>query len=53
MRAVSRKRERELRRYKVLRDAYLEGHPLCESPFDCGQPASEIQHRRGRAAPGL
>lgn len=45
---VSKKRQRENRTYAELRRDYLEQHPMCESPALCGQPATEIQHRRGR-----
>ena len=48
MRAVSKKRAKQLRVYSVLRREFLAEHPLCESPANCGQPATEIQHRRGR-----
>lgn len=48
MRAVSKKRQRELRVYKSCRLAYLEQHPRCEFPLGCDEPSTEIQHRRGR-----
>lgn len=48
MRRVSKKRAEQLQTYRVLREEYLAEHPYCESPLDCGQGATEIQHRRGR-----
>lgn len=48
MRAVSKKRAQQLREYSKLRVPFLAAHPSCESPLDCGQPSTEIQHRRGR-----
>lgn len=48
LRRRSPKRARQEREYARLRAAFLAGHPYCESPLDCGQAATEIQHRRGR-----
>lgn len=48
MRAVSKKRAREQRIYTKLRAEHLEANPWCVWPLGCGQPATEIHHRRGR-----
>jgi len=48
MRAVSHKRAKQLRAYSSLRLAFLEANPLCASPLDCGQAATEVHHMRGR-----
>jgi hypothetical protein len=47
MRAVSVKRQRQMREYRPLRHAYLDGK-RCEFPGGCTQPASDVHHRRGR-----
>lgn len=36
--------------YKIIRDAYLKSHPLCEANIKgvcSGQPADQIHHRKG------
>ena len=48
MRYMSPKRAAENRIYLKRRAEFLESHPWCEFPDVCGQPASEIHHRRGR-----
>lgn len=48
MRAVSKKRAAQMREYMKLRGPFLAARPWCESPWDCGQPSTEVQHRRGR-----
>lgn len=45
---ISPERAREARAYAVLRPGFLAEHPLCESPWPCGQRATTIQHRMGR-----
>jgi len=48
MRAVSPKRAKQLRVYSQVRRDFLEAHQRCEYPRGCYEPATEIQHRRGR-----
>lgn len=48
IRRVSPRRARQERAYTPLRAAFLEANPRCQSPLNCGQPATEVQHRRGR-----
>jgi hypothetical protein len=45
---MSKKRAQQNRLYMKLRREYLEAHPRCESPWDCGFRATEIHHKRGR-----
>jgi hypothetical protein len=51
MRTVSRKRARQLRAYTKLRIDFLLAHPFCQFPGGCGNPTTEIHHRRGRCGP--
>lgn len=48
MRPVSKKRAQQNRLYLKLRAEYLEAHPVCGSPWDCRNAATEIHHKRGR-----
>lgn len=48
MRPVSKKRARELRAYRPLRDAFLAAHPRCTFPGGCVQQSTELHHRAGR-----
>jgi len=48
MRTVSKKRARQLREYRPLRDAFLAAHPWCQFPAGCGQATTELHHKRGR-----
>lgn len=48
MRPVSKKRAVQMRAYSKLRGPFLEANPWCQSPWNCGQPSTEVQHRRGR-----
>lgn len=47
MRAVSLKRQRQMREYRPLRLAFLDGK-RCEFPGGCTQPAADVHHRKGR-----
>jgi len=47
IRKVSRKREMELKVYRVLREEYLREHPCCEFP-GCATRAQDIHHKKGR-----
>lgn len=43
---ISAKRKERMKAYKVLREAFLEAHPVC---MVCGQrPSSDIHHKAGR-----
>jgi len=45
---VSKKQQKRLQDYSVVRKAYLEEHPVCEA---CGQrEATEIHHKEGRGS---
>lgn len=48
MRAVSKKRARELRLYRPLRDAFLAEHPRCQFPPGCWSASTVVHHKRGR-----
>lgn len=48
MRARSVKRAAQERTYRALRRPFLEANPWCQFPTGCGQPATELHHRRGR-----
>jgi hypothetical protein len=46
LKKVSKKRAREGRAYSLLREAFLEAHPICQK---CGNVKSEdIHHKAGR-----
>ena len=45
---ISRKRAREARLYTLLRKEFLAARPLCESPWPCGNRATEVHHAAGR-----
>jgi hypothetical protein len=45
MRTVSKKRAKQLRAYKKVRDQYMFLHPNC---VRCKREASEIHHKKGR-----
>jgi len=48
MRAVSKKRAAQLRRYARQRALFLEAWPRCQYPEGCDQRATEVHHMRGR-----
>lgn len=48
MRAVSKKRARQMREYAQLRAGFLTANPRCGFPGGCTQPASDVHHRKGR-----
>lgn len=48
IRPRSAKRAAQMRRYRPLAAAYLEGHPICEFPLGCDAAATEVHHKRGR-----
>lgn len=48
LRPQSPKRAAEQRIYLKRRAVFLAEHTLCEFPLGCTEPATEIQHRRGR-----
>ena len=45
MRKVSKKRAEQNRKYKKIRDQFMEENPDCER---CGNYATEIHHKNGR-----
>lgn len=47
MRRNTPKRARQEREYTKLRRVFLASSPWCTYP-DCGHPATEVHHRRGR-----
>lgn len=53
MRSTSAKRARQLGRYRAMRLLFLVDHPVCESPWNCGQAASEVHHMAGRSGDRL
>lgn len=48
MKSRTPKRARQEREYSKLRAVFLAANPWCQFPTGCGQPATEVQHRRGR-----
>lgn len=48
MRSQSPKRAAQNRRYRFARLLFLADHPTCESPWPCGQRATQVHHRMGR-----
>ena len=48
MRAVSKKRARQLRAYRPARDVFLAQHARCQFPGGCVQQSTELHHRAGR-----
>lgn len=48
LRAVSVKRAGQMNEYRPLSDAFLAEHRFCQYPDGCGQPATDLHHRRGR-----
>ena len=44
---VSDKRLLELRDYRIVRDAYMRDHKICEHP-ECSSPSTELHHSKGR-----
>jgi hypothetical protein len=53
MRRVSLKRQAALRIYSKRRREFLENRPACEFPGGCTEPATTIQHLRGRSGARL
>lgn len=53
MRPVSKKRAAQMRQYRKLAAAFLEGHPRCEFPAGCEAFATDVHHRRGRSGARL
>lgn len=47
IKSVSDKRLIELKEYRVVRDAYMRDHKICEHP-ECSSPSTELHHRKGR-----
>lgn len=48
MRRNTPKRARQEREYAKLRKTFIEANPWCGWPLECGEPATEVHHRRGR-----
>jgi hypothetical protein len=47
IKSVSDKRLLALRDYRVVRDAYMRDHKICEHP-ECSSPSTELHHSKGR-----
>ncbi len=47
IKSVSDKRLLELRDYRIVRDAYMRDHKICEHP-ECSNPSTELHHSKGR-----
>lgn len=47
IKSVSQGRLLALKEYRVLRDAYMRDHKVCEHP-DCNAPSTELHHSKGR-----
>ena len=48
MRSRTPQRSAAERVYNQLVPIFLTRHPWCESPWPCGEAATEVQHRHGR-----
>lgn len=44
---VSDNRLIELKEYRIVRDAYMRDHKICEHP-ECNSPSTELHHSKGR-----
>lgn len=53
MRTATKKRAAQNRQYTKLRGPFLEAHPFCQSPWDCGNRSAEVHHKRGRRGADL
>jgi hypothetical protein len=47
IKSVSDKRLLALKEYRVVRDAYMRDHKICEHP-ECSSPSTELHHSKGR-----
>jgi hypothetical protein len=47
IKSVSDKRLLALKEYRVVRDAYMRDHKICEHP-ECNSPSTELHHSKGR-----
>lgn len=52
IRKVSSKRAKQLRCYRLLRDAYLEAHQVCQFPL-CNAHSVDLHHRAKRHGDNL
>lgn len=48
MNTRSSNRSRQERDYAALREQFLTDNPSCKFPLGCSQPATTVQHLRGR-----
>ena len=48
IKSVSDKMLGKLKEYRMLRDAYMSGNPICEV-IGCGRVADDLHHKRSRA----
>lgn len=48
MRRNTPKRAKQEREYAKLRRQFLDANPWCQYPLECGEPATEVHHRKGR-----
>jgi hypothetical protein len=47
IKSVSERRLLALKEYRVVRDAYMRDHKICEHP-ECSSPSTELHHSKGR-----
>ena len=47
IKSVSQRRLLALKEYRVVRDAYMRDHKICEYP-ECNSPSTELHHSKGR-----
>lgn len=47
IKSVSQRRLLALKEYRVVRDAYMRDHKICEHP-ECSSPSTELHHSKGR-----
>jgi len=47
IKSVSDKRLLALKEYRIVRDAYMRDHKICEFP-ECNSPSTELHHKKGR-----
>jgi len=47
IKSVSQRRLLALKEYRVVRDAYMSDHKICEHP-ECSNPSTELHHSKGR-----
>ena len=47
IKSVSQRRLLALREYRVVRDAYMRDHKVCEHP-ECNSPSTELHHSKSR-----